>query len=793
MALHKTFKKLFWSQSNEAQWTVDLTVTFLFCLFWVWFGYQYGFRNTPDAWYRGVLAKSILDGHPYFVNLKQGYVYDFGPLHHDATHPPFMPLLMAGFFLIFGAKIVFANLVACISAGLLILPLIRISRELCKTALIGYAVYFFTVFNEKADFLFETLHGLSIPTTMLLLSFFLYFYLLTWKYDSKINPILSGLFLAGAALNRFDAESVSILIVAFHLVPALFFWVKKDHEAIKKILFFVGVYSLIMTPWIVRNVIVFKDPFFNHASPMIWTDNGLEYWDYHEGIPLPSAKTYFEKHRLKDFPQKISDGLGNVYKMVDKNMLSLPLWLYLFALSMFSLLVKIRKREEFLFYSVIFIVTMGYLVPFAIIPYLDPRYMIPLILMTAFTCLTAFYIQARAIHDKLSSGGIPLSISLSVGKKTSTLPLFNILVLSILVLTVYFTQRDFWMGAYKEYFLGVYTTEDSQLASDPMVQTLNNQFKNEDVILGPFAGVQRLNFATGRTLVEIPANLKNLDYPFQFFKKYQINYSLIDVSDILPAKFTEDTKIGNSVIYKINLEVPEDSNPRHTAAIDIHSDETVRKSIQEGKREKRIFIDISHGGLDGEFKSLLRAWGYNPISPPSGFQGNQEKLFQSGILIMSYKIGGGELRPGEMNTIKRFIDSGGNLLLLCPIWVWTTYDHKPLDLNPYNQIGEIYNLKLVEEYQKGGVQVTQNAISRTLSIKSDDRWGNFSRVISSNPMSISLIEDEVKNSFGVAATLDKSKIILIGQNFLTQSNVYKENGDLSAYTTRLIDWLLSEN
>ena len=50
---------------QKVELVIDLTVTLIFCVFWIWFAYQYGFRNTPDSWYRGVLGKSIAEGHPY--------------------------------------------------------------------------------------------------------------------------------------------------------------------------------------------------------------------------------------------------------------------------------------------------------------------------------------------------------------------------------------------------------------------------------------------------------------------------------------------------------------------------------------------------------------------------------------------------------------------------------------------------------------------------------------------------------------------------------------------------------
>ena len=160
--------------------------------------------------------------------------------------------------------------------------------------------------------------------------------------------------------------------------------------------------------------------------------------------------------------------------------------------------------------------------------------------------------------------------------------------------------------------------------------------------------------------------------------------------------------------------------------------------------------------------------------------------------MMSYKRGGKELTPDDMNTIKRFADAGGSLFLLCPVWVWTSYDHKPQEINPYYKIGKLFRLSLVDECPKGALRLTQNAIFPGPQIEAPEKWGTFSRVISANPTTISLIDDEANNSFGVAAISEKSKIVLIGHNFLARPDVYKEPGPLSSYTIRLLDWLLQD-
>jgi hypothetical protein len=784
-SLYEVLKRRFHDRSKAA-WGMDLGVAFLLCILWLWFGYQFGFRNSPDSWYRGLLAKSIAEGHPYFVNVKQGYIYEFGAFHHDVTHPPFIPLLMAPLFLVFGAKILFANLISCVSAALLVLPLVRISRVLCKTPMIGYLVYFFLVFNEKSGFLFETLNGLSIPTTMLLLCSFFYCYLLTWKTNSQVYPVLGGLFLACAGLTRFDAESVGLLLVLLHLAAALWFWRTGNRKATRKIILLAGTFFLVLSPWIARNLIYFHDPLFNHGSPTMWTNDGLEYWKYHEELPLPSPKVYFERYGLADFVQRAQNGLSEVYRLID-TVLPLPFWLICLALSILYLLISCKRRKDFVFYLTALVVVVGYLVPFALVSYLAERYMIPLILMTGLITFTAFYRLTSRFFGNYYLERVPFSISskgISLGKIAKPL------VFVVLTLVVYKTQQDFWKGNYRTYLPGSYGTGDRMLMQDPLIEVVKRELTSDDVILGPMGGVQYLNFATGLTFVETPSNLGDLDDPYELFRKYRINYSLLDLTNILPNEYIEDVRtFGNIKLSRIKLDgngLPDTTGTR----LNLESNAEVVESIRRGKAEKTVFIDTSHGSLPFDFKPLLRSWGYRPFSPEVGFQGNPQKLFRSGVLMISYKQKGGELTAEEVQTLEKFVKAGGSVLLLCPAWVWTSYDNKPQELNPHFKIAKLFNLTLTDEYQKGHAHLTNSAFTSGLTITLDDKWGTFSRITSTNPTSISLIEDEAKNSLGVAAVVDDSRIIVIGQNFLSQPDLYKQSEGLKSYTSRLLDWLL---
>jgi hypothetical protein len=141
----------------------------------LWFSWQHGYDNSPDSWYRGVLANSISEGHPYFINLRQGWLYDYPAWHRmrrTALPASYMPCT-----LIFRPQISISNVVVSLSAGLLVLPVLRLSRMLTGAPIAGLVVYLALAFNDKADFLFEVFSGLSIPVAVVLLATVFYFIL----------------------------------------------------------------------------------------------------------------------------------------------------------------------------------------------------------------------------------------------------------------------------------------------------------------------------------------------------------------------------------------------------------------------------------------------------------------------------------------------------------------------------------------------------------------------------------------------------------------------------------------
>ena len=512
---------------------IDITITLLFCGFWVWFAYQFGFKNSPDSWYRGVLGKSIAEGHPYYINLKQGYLYEFGPWHHDATHEPFLPLLYAIFFKFFGYKIVIANIISSLSAGLVIFPLLRLCRKLLNSPLPAFIIYTFLIFNEKTKFLFEVFSGLSLPTTLLAFVFFIYFLSIIVEKPQKRWIACGAVSLFAYYLVRSAPQLIFFWTMFWTLLFSYYFLERDSFVRLRRLW---GISFICVLPWIIRKLIIFKSPFATHMSSMLWKDRTYDYWDFHESMPLPTRESYFETHTLNDFLHKIFVfGPSNVYRRFNDFTVG-DFWIYivLFLVAFSIIIFLVKDRNKKLVFFTCFVVIIGYCGLYNLATIAHTRhYIVPFFILIFMVTALPFIVGQRFLQ------GLHFTY-------------FSIIFTLFLAFGTFYLQKDFWQSFPDKYLIYTYATSGSRLQNNPLAEYLRENIDIEDVIMAPVANGQYLSFATGRTIIEMPANLKGLNEPEKFFKKYNIRYSLVDVRNILPDDMIEKMEpAGNRILYTI--------------------------------------------------------------------------------------------------------------------------------------------------------------------------------------------------------------------------------------------------
>ncbi len=695
----------------------DLLVACFFSVFWLWFAWQHGFSNSPDSWYRGVLGKSIVEGHPYFINLKQGWLINDLPWHHDISYSPLLPLLYAAFFLFFGYRITVANLIVSLSAGLLVFPLLRLSRRLTGAPWAGLLIYLLNAFNDKPGFLFETFAGLSLPTTLLVLACFFY---CLWRLLEADRP--GWLWGAVASLAAFyyirpGEQVVCAVLLAGSLAAG---WRLLEKTQFQRLLKMWGWTVLAAAPWLLRNLWLFHSPFVSGNTGQIWTDNGYEYYSYHERLPLPTPSAYFQNHSLLDFLNKLFvRGPVNYYNTFSQTLYGpVAAYLAVLALALAALFIIEKDRTRRFFWSVVALTLFGYSLVYSVMPVLDLRYMMPPFFLLTLIAVAAFF---------------SLAGRLAGWRKSAALAAVCLLAL--------LPHQGFWRDVFPQQFTFAYGNSDQGLRDDPLIGKLKEKIGPRAVVLGPFSEVQRLNFATGLTLIEEPDNLRRLDDPGAFFKKYGINYSLVDVSGLLPPRQLESVEVvGEHLLFKINA-------AGEAAAAPLERPGPPSAGIARGIRERAVFVDACHGG-ELAAPAVLRKFGCRLYTSTAGLLADRDRLFQSGLLLLNYRIGGRELAPGELALVRRFIAGGGRVFLLCPAWVWYSYDHKGIELSPYYQIAREFGLTLTGE---------QIAVTGRFE-------GAFSRVIFGRGQV--LLRGPAREALAVYSRKGSSRIIVWGQNNL---------------------------
>ena len=750
---------------QKVELVIDLTVTLIFCVFWIWFAYQYGFRNSPDSWYRGVLGKSIAEGHPYYINLKQGYLYEFGIWHHDATHEPFLPFLYAIFFKFFGNKIIIANIISSLSAGLLIFPLLRLSRKLFESPFPAFLVFVFLVFNAKINYLMEVFAGLSIPTSLLALVFFL------WCLGGVLTYSQKRWFFGGvlALFAYYHVRAAPQLIFFWTLGWSLLFSaIFLDKSVTKRLGLFWLACLVTVLPWFFRKLITFGSPFFTHGSGMLWTDRSYDNWDFHETIPLPTRESYFATHTIEDFLEKIFVyGPTTVYDRFD-HFTEGPFWIYiiLFAFAAAGILFLIKDEKKKVVFLTMWVILIGYCGIYNLAPIAHTRHYIPPYFIILFTI-----------------AGFPFMFISRLLQKRNYRVVCNILVATALTVAIYSLQKDFWHIFQKKYLIYSYKTSDQRLESDSLVQYLKENLSKDDVILAPFAQGQYLAFATGLTFIEKPANFNKLNEPVEFFRKYNIRYSLVDVKDILPDEMIENKEYaGRSVIHTIGKAGKRKS---FFETLDFSIQPDLQKTILKGIAERVVYIDAFHGASPKDL-TIFRKIDVNAFVYKNNLQTNKEKLFQSGLLVMRYAKNKAELSKNEEEIIKQFIAHGGRILLLCPAWVWTSYEKKPLEDLPYGVIAKNFDLLLTPKY-----------VGQPLQIKNPDFYvkgferipgATFSEILYTDADPI--LVGKNNKAAAVAVQRENAKLIMYSHNNLLTEKISSLPEGLE-FTQKVFDWLLT--
>jgi len=95
-------------------------------------------------------------------------------------------------------------------------------------------------------------------------------------------------------------------------------------------------------------------------------------------------------------------------------------------------------------------------------------------------------------------------------------------------------------------------------------------------------------------------------------------------------------------------------------------DPAIEKSITQGIKQRKIYIDNFHGLIPAN-PYILDSLKITYDIGQDRLTNEQTRLYGCGILLMNYAIGKPELSFAEYQILKKFIANGGRVVLLCPI------------------------------------------------------------------------------------------------------------------------------
>jgi uncharacterized membrane protein len=216
--------------------------------------------------------------------------------------------------------------------------------------------------------------------------------------------------------------------------------------------------------------------------------------------------------------------------------------------------------------------------------------------------------------------------------------------------------------------------------------------------------------------------------------------------------------------------------------------EKLTRSIATGVSNRVIYVDAHIGARPSGLEVLKR--GKNKVHKyTTGFMNNRNRLFNSGLLVMQYAINQPEPTEAEYEVLRQYIANGGRILLLCPAWVWTHYDKKPLDRLPYARIARNFGLLVETQYVKPPMKIVHPDFK--VSNPEEILNGTFSRTeYQRDSTAVPIVEDKNGNASVVAATRGNARIIVWGQNNLLSKKL-EANSGAGEFVAKAVDWLLA--
>jgi hypothetical protein len=241
----------------------------LILLFIIAFGIRFFFQFynnvfEGDEMHYAQLAKNLYFGKGYTVTYIV-FVSLLRPIDSpDLYWPPLLPYVIYIFYIVFGVSDFSAKLVSVTFGSLLIFPVYFLGRKLFNKEVGFLSAILIAISRNMVWF---SIHVISDIPMAFFLTTCLYWNIKNIETSSLKYSILSGIFFGLCYLTRFSA----IIFFPILLFNLLFFG-KSKKSALFSILLFIACSSIIISPWLIRNMML--------TGQLFYTEKGIPLANY---------------------------------------------------------------------------------------------------------------------------------------------------------------------------------------------------------------------------------------------------------------------------------------------------------------------------------------------------------------------------------------------------------------------------------------------------------------------------------------------------------------------------------
>lgn len=202
---------------------------------------------APDAKEYNRLAINVVENHIFSAD-------SIPPYRPEHSRPPLYPLFMAMLYAILGKYPLLVVSAQVIIGALTVIVLFLLVLRITASKKLSFIASLLFALSPNASFFSAQLYTETLFSFLLLLAF--YFFITYIQHRKTHHLFISAFTLGLSTLTRV----VSLYLPIFLVIFLLYLYRKEISKLVIPLLLFLAMYYITLSPWYVRNFVVFKKP-----------------------------------------------------------------------------------------------------------------------------------------------------------------------------------------------------------------------------------------------------------------------------------------------------------------------------------------------------------------------------------------------------------------------------------------------------------------------------------------------------------------------------------------------------